>query len=545
MTSSGIEFRFKRNDTVGTADAESDDNYISDCFIETGDLDALQDINNSKRIIVGRTGAGKSALIRRLREVEENVIELPPQNLSLSYIANSDILNFFEAAGVNLDLFYQLLWKHVLAVELLKYKFDLKDDDQKKGFLPTLFGLIKRDKSKEKAINYLREWGEKFWDETEYRVKELTTKIESDLKSSLGSELQGFKFDLSSGRKLTEEQKQEVVQRGKKVVNQIQIKELSDVIRVLSEDIFNDPQRKYFITIDGLDEHWVEESLRYKLIRALIETVRAFQKIKHVKIIIAIRVDLLGRVISATRDSGFQEEKYESLYLKLKWSKTQIEELLDKRIGKLVRQRYTSRAVKLTELFPLKMGKIDFLEYLTQRTFYRPRDAILFVNNCLEHAEDRNLVSAKCVSDAENEYSKRRLNSLQEEWGATYPHLTIYTKILFNRPISFKLSTVSKDTMEELLYNEFSSELESNDIVIAAAVDFFMNEKGTLHFVIQTLFNVFYVVGIIGIKPDSTSTTLWSFHSNDGPSSGSIKPNSVASVHPTFWRTLGIKYTEN
>lgn len=132
MTSSGIEFRFKRNDTVGTADAESDDNYISDCFIETGDLDALQDINNSKRIIVGRTGAGKSALIRRLREVEENVIELPPQNLSLSYIANSDILNFFEAAGVNLDLFYQLLWKHVLAVELLKYKFDLKDDDQKK-----------------------------------------------------------------------------------------------------------------------------------------------------------------------------------------------------------------------------------------------------------------------------------------------------------------------------------------------------------------------------------------------------------------------------
>ncbi|SDX58865.1 hypothetical protein SAMN04515617_10528 [Collimonas sp. OK242] len=101
---SGIPFRFRRNDTVGTADAESDDNYLSDCFVETGDLEVLRDCGNPKRIIVGRTGAGKSALIRKLKEVEEHVIELPPQNLSLGYIANSDIrlgTNFVHAC-VNL-----------------------------------------------------------------------------------------------------------------------------------------------------------------------------------------------------------------------------------------------------------------------------------------------------------------------------------------------------------------------------------------------------------------------------------------------------------
>jgi hypothetical protein len=540
----GVNFRFRRNDSIGTADAESDDKYISDCFVETGDLDALLDFASPKRIIVGRTGSGKSALVRKLKEVEENVIELPPQNLSLAYIANSDILKFFEAAGVNLDLFYQLLWKHVLAVELLKNKYKIKNEDQKRSFLSNLFSSINKDRSKEQAINYLREWGEKFWEETEYRVKELTTKVESDLKASLGSTLSDVKLDFAAGKKLSEEQKQEVIQHGRKVVNQIQIKALADVIRVLSEDIFNDPQKRYFITIDGLDEHWVEDSLRYKLIRALIETVRSFQKIKYVKVVISLRVDLLGRVITATRDSGFQEEKYESLYLKLKWSKSQIEDLLDLRIAKLVRERYTSRSVKLRELFPAKVGKTQFLDYLVERTFYRPRDAILFVNACLEHAEGRNSVTAQCVSDAEGEYSSKRLVSLQEEWGATFPNLTKYTYMLLRKPASFKFNLISKDVLQDLLFSEFEDELESADPVVRAISDLVVNGKGTAHSAAQVLFEIFYLVGLIGIKPDSTSGTYWSFHNAEGPSSGAIKPSSTAYVHPTFWRTFGTRIAE-
>lgn len=198
--SNGVNFRFRRNDSIGTADAESDDKYISDCFVETGDLDALLDFSSPKRIIVGRTGSGKLALVRKLKEVEENVIELPPQNLSLAYIANSDILKFFEAAGVNLDLFYQLLWKHVLTVELLKNKYKIKNEDQKRSFLSNLFSSIKKDRSKEQAINYLREWGEKFWEETEYRVKELTTKVETDLKASLSPSMNSVKLDLPQQR---------------------------------------------------------------------------------------------------------------------------------------------------------------------------------------------------------------------------------------------------------------------------------------------------------------------------------------------------------
>ncbi|TDY15758.1 hypothetical protein B0G81_8855 [Paraburkholderia sp. BL6665CI2N2] len=537
----GAEFRFRRNDTVGTADAETDDRFLSECFVDTGDLDALRDCDDPKRVIVGRTGSGKSALIRRLKEVEGNVIEIPPQNLSLSYIANSDIINFFETAGVSLDVFYQLLWRHVITVELLKYKFKIDNEVQKQSFLSNLFGGPKKDRSKEQAIAYLREWGERFWDETEYRVKELTTKVETDLKASVGVGFNGVKLDASGGKKLTEEQKQEVIQRGTKVVNEIQIKALADVIRLLSDDIFNDPQDTYFLTIDDLDDSWVAEPLRYKLIRALIETVRSFRKVKYVKIVISIRLDLLNRVIEATRDAGFQEEKYESLYLKLRWTKQQIEDLLNRRVAKLISQRYTKIRISVDDLFPARVGRTTFVDYLVERTFYRPRDAILFLNACLEQAEGKNRLTAQIVSAAEGEYSRKRLISLQEEWGATFPNLTRYSKLLLHRKSTFKVSSIDRTSVEQLYYTDFAHDLESGDRVFAAATNLVLSGNGTLLDFLRAILPVFYVVGLIGLKPDSTSGTFWSFHSNEVPSPGSLDGNSVVAIHPTFWRTLGVR----
>jgi hypothetical protein len=499
----GVEFRFRRNDTIGTADAETDDRFLSDCFVETGDLDVLRDCADPKRIIVGRTGSGKSALIRRLREVEENVVEIPPQNLSLGYIANSDVINFFESAGVNLDLFYQLLWRHVLTVELLKRKYKINNEEQKKSFLANIFGSIRQDKSKEQAIGYLREWGEHFWDETEYRVKELTTKVETDLKASVGAGFSGIKLDASGGRKLTEEQKQEVIHHGSKVVNQIQIKALADVMRVLAEDVFNDPQELYYITIDELDEPWVAEALRYKLIRALIETVRSFRKLAYVKVVISIRLDLLNRVIEATRDGGFQEEKYDSLYLKLRWTKRQIEELLNRRLSKLISQRYTTKRIDVKDLIPPKIGESTFMDYLVERTFFRPRDAIIFVNSCLDQAEDRNKITNQMVSAAEGEYSRKRFISLQEEWGVTYPNLSRYSKLLLQRPASFKVNAVAVEDVESVYFSDFANDLDGGDPIFNAATEFFLNGKGTLIEFLRPIIMIFYIVGLVGVKPMS------------------------------------------
>lgn len=98
----GLPFRFRRNDNIGAAMAEADDKFLSQCFVDTGDLSALANVEDPRRIVVGRTGAGKTALLSQLRQVQDNVVELSPQSVSLTYVSNSEVIQFFEAAGVNL-----------------------------------------------------------------------------------------------------------------------------------------------------------------------------------------------------------------------------------------------------------------------------------------------------------------------------------------------------------------------------------------------------------------------------------------------------------
>ncbi|HEU5406155.1 MAG TPA: hypothetical protein VFU48_00205, partial [Nitrospira sp.] len=192
------------------------------------------------------------------------------------------------------------------------------------------------------------------------------------------------------------------------------IRQLSDVLDLL-DDILKDPQKHYFITIDRLDEHWVEDKTRYRLIRALIETVKDFRKVRHAKILIAIRYDLLARVIKLTRDPGFQEEKYQSLFLPIEWTKDGLTSVLDGRINHLVKQRYTTKPVTHKDVLPEKVQREKALSYILERTLLRPRDAIVFFNKCIEYAEDRPVITATMIRDAEGEYSKDRLRALAVE----------------------------------------------------------------------------------------------------------------------------------
>ena len=114
-------FRFRKHDIVGAADAEDDLDFLRSCFIDTGSLRVLKNCADPRRIVLGRTGSGKTALLKRLAEAEERVIEVHPESLSLGYISNSTILRFFSSLGVNLDIFFKLLWRHVFTVEILKH----------------------------------------------------------------------------------------------------------------------------------------------------------------------------------------------------------------------------------------------------------------------------------------------------------------------------------------------------------------------------------------------------------------------------------------
>ena len=181
---SANQFIFRSNQTIGAAAAEQDEQYLSECFVDTGILQILLDCEDHRCILVGRTGAGKSALIAQIRAEGEHVMLIHPESLSLAYISNSNVINFFSEAGINLNLFYRLLWRHVFVVEILKEKFGIDSEQRKQSFFANIFDSFTRNKKHEMALEYLRDWGDSFWRETDYRVKEVTNKLEQDLQGA-------------------------------------------------------------------------------------------------------------------------------------------------------------------------------------------------------------------------------------------------------------------------------------------------------------------------------------------------------------------------
>ena len=473
------QFRIRRNESIGAADAESDEKFLLQCFVDNGDLASLRDCEDGKRIIVGRTGAGKSALLRMLKEYEKNVVELQPENLALRYLATSEVLRFFEDAGSNLDAFYQLLWKHVIVVELIRHRYKITNEQSQKSFFERLTSVFTRNKSKEQAMRYLQDWGNAFWNETETRVREVTTKIEGALKASLEGSVLGTKIDAGASKNLSTEEKADVTRRGNKAVSELQLAALSHVLKLLEEEIFTDAQESHYIVIDDLDTQWVQDPLKYKLIRALIECVRSFRQVKRVKIIVAIRLDLLKRVIRATKDAGFQSEKYESLYLRLRWDSSQLHELLNKRIARLLSEAYTTKSIPLENLFPKTILQSKFIDYIAERTFLRPRDAILFVNECLVRAAGKQIVNQQIIFDAEAAFSQKRSDSLQEEWSGVYDHIDDYLKLLARKSSTFPVSEFSQGALEDWMMSNLLGDQPSHDPVVIAARRFLVENKGT------------------------------------------------------------------
>ncbi len=537
-------FVFKKHMVVGEVDAENDQKYLEECFLDIGDYEVIEDTESPQSIILGRTGVGKSALLEHLEANSERVIRIEPDELALKHISNSTILNFFESLGVKLDIFYNLLWQHTLAVELIKHKYNIDSAIEKTNFIDSITAVISGNRKKLQALKYIEEWGDKFWVDTETRIKEFTDKLESSLKSSIVSRIPGLKLTSEGKALLSEEQKSEVIHYGNKVVSSVQIEKLSKIVNLLAEDIFSDPQKKTYILIDRLDENWVNDDLRYKLIRALIETIKKFRSIKPVKIVVTLRTDLLDRVLDKTRDSGFQREKYNNLFLKLAWKKDQLKTLIDKIINYLLKHKYTNSEVCFDDVFHSKIDKVSSVDYILDRTLLRPRDAIMFVNFCLEEAQGKAEISGSIIKLAEKVYSLDRIESLKYEWFVEHPLLERYIGILHHKNSSFKVSNISDDELEILILELLEYPIENSDIIVRSAYNYMKSKNaasdGKFTQIRQNILFVLYKIGVVGIKVDGLSSVRWIHDKTQDLTPHKINTTSIVYIHKMLWRALAI-----
>lgn len=542
------KFRFKTTDSIGAAAAEDDNEFLNTCFVDTGVVSLLSDVTDRRLIVLGRTGAGKSAALKVLEDKRPGrVIRVSPEQLALNFVANSTILNFFASIGVNLDPFFKLLWRHVLTVEVLTSHFEqvqqAAESQSLLAKLRSLFGgATKHDKDMQQAIRYLETWGKSFWQDTEVRVKEITNKFEGELeaeaKATLGEKVAVLGAGAKSAERITEEEKNELITRGQNIITKAQVEDLHKVLRLV-DAVVTDKQRPFFLILDGLDENWVEERLRYKLIMALMQTARDFTEVRHVKVIVALRRDLIERVFRLARDSGFQEEKYESLYLPLFWSKDQILEVLDKRIAHLVTRHYNaSTQVTHADVLPSTIERIPIGQYIYSIA-PRPRDVIALFNACIAAATDHNKLSAKVFKLAEGEYSRKRLRALGDEWSADHPALIDFTAVLQKRPASFKLGTISDSDIEEVCLRVCSDNPGATGLTQSALQ--VVEGPGTVKHFKLLLVRTFYQVGLVGLKVAATHKESWVDELGRSVSFPEINDNTSVVIHPAYRRALGVK----
>ncbi|EOQ66231.1 P-loop ATPase, Sll1717 family [Acinetobacter pittii] len=531
---------FAKDLRIGELDAEADSKLLDSCFIDNGYLEQLIDVKNPKSIILGRTGSGKSALLYKLEKSVSKCKRLDPHDISIKFLEHSDIINFFENLDIKLDLFYRMLWRHIIILELLKLRYDFNNSFSSQSSIFRNFLDWFKDNNEKKAYEYFQQWGDKFWLETDEQLKQITSKLESETKASLGANSQIIKAGAEGLSRYSEEQITDIKRKANQVIDGSQLANLNHILDTLNESAFNDPQKKFYLIIDQLDEDWANTSTRCRFIRALIEEIKSFRKLAQIKIVIALRKDLLQLVFDKTRDSGFQEEKYESYILDILWQPFDLRNLVEKRINQVFKFQYTNGNITFDDLFPSprkKGGQLAF-DFLIERTLRRPRDILQFVNTCFQKSSD-NKISWRALLAAEAIYSSKRLNSLSEEWSQIYPSFLDIIEILRGKTANISRSTLAGESLQEVILTLYEYNETDSCIEICKKI---MEPKSTIKEseIISQLLVALYKTGTIGIKISSLETFIWSYIDQPNITIGEAKRATSIKIHKMLHRALDI-----
>jgi hypothetical protein len=530
------KFKFKKHQAIGSPDAETD-KILKDVFIEIDAIESLNDMNNQKCIIIGRTGAGKTAILQHLEESYEKVARINPEAMSLRYLANSTILNYFNALGINLNFFYKVLWKHVFIIELLKLYFGtdiFKKNNWFSSMSDKLLNLGKSNPRRERAINYLKVWSKDFWLDTEHRIKDLEKLIEKKFVNETGLKLSELGFNRNTSSDEKERILTEVKYKAEKIINESQADEIHEIINIMKDDIFDDVHKRYYIIIDDLDKNWISDEKRYELIASMIEVIKEFQILKGVKIVISLRENLYQLVFAGFKHKGGQREKFKPLYINLEWNYEELERLVEKRLEVI-----SEHNVTVHEAFTkIKSGKTDGFKYILERTFMRPRDVISYVNHVIENTNNKSYFTLDIIKKAEISYSKDRLNAIEDEWGENYGNLSSLFMFLRNRYNGFRLRNIKEEDLIDVFMEEDYQSSYKGDLLLI--VQKWKNGELKFNTIIKEVVFILYKIGLVGIKKGPTYPIQFFYDYTDEIRKEDLTNDCKIYIHKAFYSVLNV-----
>jgi len=530
---------------LGGEQAEADP-LLEEAFYESSMFRSISSRRDRHCFLIGRTGSGKSSILQRLEESEpEHVIRINPENLSLPYITDLNVMRYLDSLGVHLDPFFKALWKHIFLVEIIRHQYRINDVGAKRRFLAELIERVKRDPSKKQALEYLNDFGESFWCETDERVKEITTSFETRVngaaEATVGNQVLG-RFGIGAGADATtrSEIKAEETLRFQRVVNDTQLPRLNKMIEVLRDEILGSAQDFTFVVIDDLDRGWIDDRLTNDLIRCLFQAVLDLQRVKNLKIVVALRTNIFTH-LNFGSGTGGQEEKFRSLAHFVTWSDWELKDLANKRAVVAAAQTSIGAVSGLEALLPPTTKKRGHpFNYVLDRTLMRPRDVIAFVNESFSQSSGKKRLTWADMDTAELRYSQNRLLALRDEWKPTFAGIGDVFDVFRGAP-----PLMSRDELGEILDDVALLPAEINfqgSVWLTQMTEPLWDGVGRTEWAEQysKLVQLLYDIGFIGIRNRGERV----HHSYDDPghadSHKNLGPAARFEVHRCFRPALDI-----
>ncbi len=536
------KFRINKTLNIGSPDAETDE-LLFEAYVESDILSEVLDTKSQKCILLGRTGSGKSAIIQYLEKSCENIKRIEPEAMSLQFLSNSTILKYFRELDINLNLFFKVLWKHVFVVELIKLYFpdDFKKEKQGIWISQMKEKILKRmgkmDPSKEKALNYLDKWTDKFWLDTEYQIRELEKTISDNFKVSAGFDISEISSQLSYEKGINSKYQSDVKHKAESVIHEVQSKELIEIVRFLKNDLFVEHQKKFYIVIDDLDKEWIEAGFRYDLIGAMVEVIKELRSFKGVKIVISLRENLSELLKLGSKHEGGQREKFKPLYAHMQWEKPELIQFLDRRLkvvsGNNLDVRNAFYQVRKTN----ELG----VDYVLKRTYMRPRDVIAFVNHAIGKANSKTQFTRDIIHKAEVPYSIERFQALEDEWRENYGDIQSICRFLNGIMDGFRLKSINEVSFTDVYCDDDYQKQYRG--VLCEAVKSWRESKINFNGFFKKIVFLLYHIGILGIKKGPTFPVVF-FYDEISIQREDISNNNKYYVHPSLYSYFKVNTME-
>lgn len=516
-------YKFRKNAIIGNLDAETD-SFLNNCFYESDVFKGIVNFDPTndnpdfpRRVIVGRTGSGKTALLKQIISHGNVKVHdtIEAENTVFEHINNNRFVSELIKNGIDLRAFYKSLWLHVLLVKVINQLYK-SSYDSFFDFISDLVGASKKPYKSDIANEYLTSYKDNFFNDN--IVTEITEKMQHELSGKAG-----FDFASAAG-KYNDESIKKVQSETSSYVSKELLRKQKELIKVIKTEFADDRQQnRIIISVDDLDKSWLSSStIRYDFINALLEAFKELLDIKSVKILISIRTDILMGIY---QNNLRQDEKDQSLIYAISWNKKEIREILDLRISQLIKDQYQSKHnVTLSDVFDFQVGNFRADEFILDRTMLRPRDAIDFVNSCLAVCNGEIELNEDIVFEAEEKYYAKRKSALVKEWKSIYPYIKDYLDVLsLINTDEFRCAELSQETKDSV----------SNYLLERPNLDLEDEKHNNRIVSMEELLKVWFTVGVVGLKKSKNLIIYSSFEKQD---LDITDLNKTFKIHPLFYR---------